>query len=105
MFADETIATRLQWSHAPLHTLRTQHPDLGVRLLAIRVLSMGRPWSELKRIEMERECVGDVATVNVEILFGYEVNEGIVKSKVIDGWLLPIMESRRLKQGKWYTIW
>lgn len=66
---------------------------------------MQRPWSESKRLQMEREFVGDVTTIDAEVLFGHEIvkSEGgsaEVRRIMVDGWLLPIMESRRLQKGE-----
>lgn len=96
---DPQVARRLSWPSAPLHTLRTQHPDKGVRLLAIKVLDVQLGWSETKRKEMEKAWVGDVDGTEAKICYGREltVSHGTssMQDRVIDGWLLPVLEAQR----------
>jgi hypothetical protein len=102
--ADPEIASRNDWSLEPLHTLRTQHANLGVRLLAIQALSKQRKWSEIKRMKMEEENVGAVDKVDVPISFGWEIvkseNGGTdIRELLVDGWLLALTEAKRIEQG------
>jgi midasin len=63
---------------------------------------MQRPWSEAKRMEVERDCVGDMATVDAKVCFDLEASGdgyGFVP-RMVDGWLLPFLESRRLQDGE-----
>ncbi|WVQ98136.1 hypothetical protein IAU59_005258 [Kwoniella sp. CBS 9459] len=103
--ADPTIATRNSWSITPLHQLRTEHPDPGVRLLAIQILSKQRGWSEEKRMSMEREWIGKVDQVDAGVMYGWEVSVlpagGLETHRVMaDGWMLPILEDQRVKQAR-----
>ncbi|WVN89377.1 uncharacterized protein L203_104600 [Cryptococcus depauperatus CBS 7841] len=98
---DPMISSRNNWSMTPLHHLRTEHPDLGVRLLSIQILARQQPWNEEKRRKMERTHVGDVEHVNVEVLFGHDIvvheKGGFeVKPLICDGWALAIFEARRV---------
>ncbi|WVQ75947.1 hypothetical protein IAR50_005582 [Cryptococcus sp. DSM 104548] len=102
---DPLIASRNNWSIIPLHALRTEHPDAGVRLLAVQVLSKRQKWSETKRTEMELAHVGAVETTDVKILFGHAVNvlsQGgfEIREVVVDGWLMPIIEAERIKEAR-----
>ncbi|WVW78385.1 hypothetical protein I302_100339 [Kwoniella bestiolae CBS 10118] len=102
--ADPRIAARNDWPLVPLHALRMEHPDRGVRLLAIQILAIQRGWSEEKRIDMEKQWVGEVgkveAGVNVSKIEklpggGYEV-----RKLVLDGWMLPILEAQRIQSAR-----
>ena len=99
--ADSKMPSRYDWSNAPLHILRTQHPDMGVRLLAIHVAAVQRGWSELQRMEMEREWVGNVDDVDAPVGYEMEVVRQEVggfqlRTKMVDGWLIPIFEAERI---------
>ena len=103
--ADPHIATRNNWPLEPLHILRTNHCDNGVRLLAVQVLSRQRGWSEVRRIEMESKCVGKVDEVDAQICYGEELvvkqSGGCqVNAKMADGWLLPLLEAQRIEKCK-----
>lgn len=52
----------------------------------------------MRRMETERECVGDIGTVDAPIVLGREVVEGEERDVVVDGWLLRIVEAKRIKQ-------
>ncbi|EIW71201.1 hypothetical protein TREMEDRAFT_37629 [Tremella mesenterica DSM 1558] len=78
-----------------------KHPDKGIRLLAIHCLSRQEGWSEEKRKRMERRWVGEVDQ-DVEIIYDAEIapcEKGVfeVKWRIVDGWLLPLLESQRLE--------
>lgn len=107
LIADPNIAARHAWPNTPLHTLRTQHPDRGARLLAIQILSRQRGWSEVKRMAMEREWVGPVNEAEADILYGWEVEKlelGFgLKRITVDGWVLPILEAKRRLDGEQIT--
>lgn len=98
--ADPRLAERLRWSASPLYRLR-QHPDAGVRLLAVQVLSKQQSLSEARRMELEAEWVGRVDEVDAQVLYGHEavLADGAlaVKEVWVDGWLLPVHEARRLE--------
>ncbi|WWD21566.1 hypothetical protein CI109_106052 [Kwoniella shandongensis] len=105
LIAGPHIASRHQWPVAPLHALRTKHADRGVRLLAIQVLSKQRGLSEETRMQMEKECVGEVDKVNAEILYGFELaklpsSEMQIRQVRIDGWMLPLLEARRIETAR-----
>ncbi|OCF32527.1 midasin [Kwoniella heveanensis BCC8398] len=107
--ADPAIAARNSWPITPLHQLRTEHPDLGVRLLAIQILSKQRRWSEEKRMSMEKEWVGEVDKVDAGVKYGWELSTlptgGFETKRVIaDGWMLPIVEDKRVKRGMSYVL-
>lgn len=89
--SDPALAKRLDWPTAPLHALRS-HQDAGVRLLAVGVLAKVRGWSEARRAEMQA-CVGGDAP----ILFGYTLEAGQAVRTVVDGWMLPVLEARRVR--------
>ncbi|WWC68040.1 uncharacterized protein I206_101959 [Kwoniella pini CBS 10737] len=107
--ADPDIARRSNWPLEPLHLLRTEHVDRGVRLLAIQVIAKQRSWSEEKRISMEREWVGEVDKVDANIAYNVEVirlpEGGFDLKKVIaDGWMLPILEHQRIRRAQSLTL-
>lgn len=96
--ADPGIARRLSWTSSPLYALR-QHADPGVRLLSVQVLNLQMGLSESKRMELEREWVGDIDDVDARVYFGRQVKpveNGFELEEVwVDGWLLPVHEARR----------
>ncbi|WWC86817.1 uncharacterized protein L201_001696 [Kwoniella dendrophila CBS 6074] len=105
MIADPDIAQRHDWPIAPLRALRTEHPDSGIRYLAIQILAKQRKWSEQKRISMERECIGEVDKVDVNIAYGSEVillpgGGHQVRKVIVDGWILPILEAQRIARDR-----
>ena len=104
IIVDPSIATRNNWPITQLYTLRTDHPDQGLRLLAIQVLARQQKWSEKKRMEAEKTFVGNVADIDAEVLFGFETvilpQGGVQIQEVkIDGWMLPVIESKRINEG------
>jgi len=71
-----------------------------VRLLAIQILSKQRGWSEVKRMQMEKEWVGEVKDVRAEVSFGWEVVKlpaggHEVRRIMVSGWMIPVFEARR----------
>jgi hypothetical protein len=67
--ADPNIATRLEWSTTPLRQLRA-HADTGVKLLCILVIAKQQGLSEEKRMELEREWIGDVKGTDARVFDG-----------------------------------
>ncbi len=71
-----------------------------MRLLAIQILAVQREWSEVERLEMEKEWVGEVDEVTVEVSYGDEVvklstNGYEVRKVMVSGWIIPVLEARR----------
>jgi midasin len=103
--ADPSLSKRLTWQHQPLLSLATSHPDSGVRLLAVQVLAVQMGWSESYRMERERECVGDVGSVDGPVMFGEELvlenGQAATRQVEVDGWLLPMHEARRAEQREY----
>jgi midasin len=73
--------------------------DAGVKLLCILVISKQQGLSEEKRMELEREWIGEMNQVDASVHYGKEivvVDGGCqLQDKWIDGWLLSVHESRR----------
>jgi len=101
--ADPNIATRLEWSITPLLQLRN-HNDTGIKLLCILVIAKQQNLSEEKRMELEKEWIGEVDTSDANVYYGKEIvlSDGgcEFRDKWIDGWLLPVHESRREAECK-----
>jgi hypothetical protein len=101
--ADPNIATRLEWSTTPLLQLRA-HADTGVKLLCILVIAKQQELSEEKRMELEREWIGDVKGTDARVFYGKEivlVDGGCeFRDKWVDGWLLPVSEAKRETECK-----
>lgn len=95
LIADPRLASRLDWPTAPLHALR-EHSDAGVRLLAVHTLAKIRGWSEARRAEMEASS-GLSQDVDAPVVFRYELADGQMSSIVVDGWMLPVLEDRRVR--------
>jgi hypothetical protein len=101
--ADPNIATRLAWSTTPLLQLRA-HADMGVKLLCILVISKQQGLSEEKRMELEKEWIGEVKQTDASVYYGKEVvlvDGGCeFRDNRVDGWLLPVHEARREAECK-----
>ena len=101
--ADPNIATRLEWSTTPLLQLRA-HADTGVKVLCILVITKQQGLSEEKRMELEREWIGDVRGTDARVFYGKEivlVDGGCeFRDKWIDGWLLPVFEAKQETECK-----
>ncbi|ORY30348.1 hypothetical protein BCR39DRAFT_598381 [Naematelia encephala] len=103
LLADPFFGTRHAWQLDSLHLLRRQHPDLGVRLLSIQLLSRLRGWSESKRSDMEKLWVGDMEIVDAQIFAGKQLvitSNGMCEEQdvIVDGWMLPVVEDNRVKR-------
>jgi midasin len=65
----------------------------------VQILSKQKGLSEVTRMELEREWVGEVGQVDAEIHYGMEIVKSAagceLKERMVDGWLLPIHEARR----------
>lgn len=102
--ADSNISSRLAWSTGPLRRIVQVHPDAGVRLLAVMCLARQLRWGEAKREKMEFQWVGDVQVTEARIAWAYRVarfadRPGFeVQAVVVDGWILPVLESQRPAQ-------
>lgn len=99
--AEPALSARADWPTAPFHALRA-HADAGVRLLAVLVLAKMRGWSEAERQEKERESLGET---DAPVVLGYSLAEGAAVPTVVDGWVLPVIEARRVAsyEADWAT--
>jgi midasin len=53
-------------------------------------------------MRVERDCVGAVENVDAPVAFGWDVvvaETGVLEAKraVVDGWLLPLLEAKRIQ--------
>ena len=56
-------------------------------------------------MEIERESVGGVETVDAPIFFGWNIVKDAsgqlqLQRRVVDGWLMPLYESQRIEKRK-----
>ncbi|THH20578.1 hypothetical protein EW146_g790 [Bondarzewia mesenterica] len=96
--ANRELPHYLHWSLDPLSRLIwAPHPDRGVLFLAIRCYALQSCMGEAERERMEREVIGPEADVDCPIQFGMDESE---TSRVIDGWMLPIIEAKRIGDSR-----
>ncbi|PPQ92825.1 hypothetical protein CVT25_004313 [Psilocybe cyanescens] len=96
--ANRELPRHLEWSLAPLSTLIwTPHLDNGVRLLAIRCYSLQSGMGEEERCDLEREILGEPCGVDCQLNYGQEL-DGI--DKEVDGWVMPVVDLRRVQQQR-----
>jgi hypothetical protein len=96
--ANRELPRTLRWSLAPLSNLiYTPHLDNGVRLLAIRCYSLQSGMGEEERSNLEREILGEPCGVDCNLNYGQNVDGSV---KEVDGWLLPVLEVRRVQEER-----
>lgn len=96
--ANRELPRTLRWTLAPLSNLiYTPHLDNGVRLLAIRCYSLQSGMGEEERCNLEREILGEPCSVDCNLNYGQNVDGSV---KEVDGWLLPVLEVRRVQQER-----
>lgn len=59
-------------------------------------------------MEIERENMGAIERVDVPIFFGWEILKETsgamqIQRRVVDGWLLPLIESQRIEDCKQHS--
>lgn len=88
--ANRELPGQLLWPLGPLSQLMwAPHLDNGVRLMALRCYALQSGMGEAEREKIEREVLGEACGVDCEVAYGEEK---------VDGWLLPVLESRRVKE-------
>ncbi|KAF8895596.1 hypothetical protein BD779DRAFT_1609097 [Infundibulicybe gibba] len=93
--ANRELPLHFLWSLTPLsYLVWTPHLDNGVRLLAIRCYALQSGMAECEREKMEREVLGESCGVECRLFYG-ETIAG--KKEEADGWLLPLLELKRVK--------
>jgi len=77
---------------------------MGVKLLCILVIAKQQGLSEEKRMDLEREWIGDVKGTDARVFYGKEIvliDGGCeFRDKWVDGWLLPVREAKRETECK-----
>ena len=92
--ANPELPIWLDWPLEPLSRLFwTPHPDPGVRYLAIRCYAMQSGMCEAEREKLENTLIGSMAHAECPLEFGQDLHGNV---NVIDGWLLPIIETQRI---------
>jgi midasin len=96
--ANRTLPHSLYWPLAPLSKLFfTPHPDTGVRLLAIRCYALQSGMTEVEQEKLEKLVLGEPCGVDCQIGCGQDVDG---TSKELDGWLLPVLEVKRITDAR-----
>ncbi|CAA7261484.1 unnamed protein product [Cyclocybe aegerita] len=96
--ANRQLPDHLQWSLAPLSKLIwTPQLDNGVRLLAIQCYALQSGMGEVERNKMEQEVLGESCRVECQLNYGQD-REGT--EKMVDGWVLPVVELRRIQEQR-----
>ncbi|TFY83881.1 hypothetical protein EWM64_g134 [Hericium alpestre] len=92
--ANRELPHHFHWSLSPLSKLFwAPHPDPGVRYLAIRCYASQSGMGEGERDKLEKEIIGLETDVDCPIQYGEDIQATF---KSVDGWILPIVESRRI---------
>ena len=96
--ANRSLPEQLVWPITPLSRLiHTPHPDTGVRFLAIRCMTLQMGMMEGRRLELEKEIIGDVKDVDCPIGYGVNLDGSVV---VMDGWVMPAIEEKRIADAR-----
>ena len=96
--ANRELPRTLRWNLTPLSNLiYTPRVDNGVRLLAIRCYSLQSGMGEEERCNLEREILGEPCSVDCNLNYGQNVDGSL---KEVDGWLLPVLEVRRVQEER-----
>jgi midasin len=98
LMANPELPNWLNWPLEPLSRLFwTPHPDIGVRYLAIRCYAMQSGMSEAEREKLVNTLIGSMNHVECPLEFGLDPHGRV---KVIDGWLLPVIETQRIHDSR-----
>jgi midasin len=96
--ANRELPRTLLWTLAPLSNLiHTPHLSNGVLLLGIRCYSLQSGMGEEERCSLEREILGEPCGIDCNLNYGQNVDGS---EKEVDGWLLPVLEMRRVQQER-----
>ncbi|KDQ20857.1 hypothetical protein BOTBODRAFT_100466 [Botryobasidium botryosum FD-172 SS1] len=92
------------WPLAPLSVLIHNHPDPGVRLLAVRCYALQTAMGDAEREKLETQVLGENCGVDAQIEVGDEValiNGGeVIRPVEWDGWVLLVLEVKRIVDWK-----
>ncbi|KAL5512832.1 hypothetical protein ACEPAG_3098 [Sanghuangporus baumii] len=93
--ATPTLPRNLNWDlECLLRLCAVPNLDRGARWLAIRCYSLQTRMSERIRIRMEQDALGELYDEDCGIVCGEDIS-GIAEE--VDGWILPVLESRRIR--------
>jgi midasin len=96
--ANPNLPNEASWPLHPFTTLfRAAHPDAGVRFLAIRCYSLQSRMLEGDREALEKELIGDIAKMEVPILFEELPDR---QTKHVEACLFVVTESRRVHDSR-----
>lgn len=96
--ANRELPCHLGWSLAPLSKIIwTSNFDSGLRLLSIRCYALQSGMGEEERCNLEREILGEPCGVECPFYYGQDPNGLDVK---VDGWILPVVELKRIQQER-----
>lgn len=96
--ANRLLPSDLLWPISHLSTLfTTPHPDSAVKYLAIRCFSLHTGMAEVKRAQLETRVLGELGVVECPLSYGQNIDGS---RTTIDGWLMPVLELKRIHQGR-----
>lgn len=96
--ANRPLPHDLYWPLSALSKLfHAPHPDTGVRLVSIRCYALQCGMSEAQREKLEKEVLGEFCGVDCQIDYGEDIDGS---PKVVDGWLLPVLEIQRITDAR-----
>ena len=92
--ATPTLPRNLNWDlQCLLRLCAASNLDRGARWLAIRCYSMQARMTERVRIRMEQDLLGELYDEDCPIVSGEDLSGNLEE---VDGWILPVLESRRI---------
>jgi midasin len=98
LISNRDLPGQLSWPTTPLETLfRAPHPDPGVIFLAIRCYGLQTGMLEADRNCLETELVGDVADMEIPIIFSEHPTES---STFVEACLFAFTERERINEAR-----
>jgi midasin len=90
------------WSPALLlDVITSENADRGSKWLAIRSYSMQVHMSEAKREDMVKTVLGEGGVEDCPVYYGEDIFN---VTKIEDGWLLPLLEEKRIQDYRIHLL-
>ncbi|TDL22264.1 P-loop containing nucleoside triphosphate hydrolase protein [Rickenella mellea] len=92
----------LYWDLSPLVTLfSTPHSDRGVCWLAIRCYALQSGMGDAEREKLEVQVLGEIGKDDCPVYYGQDI---VQNPQTIDGWLLPVIELKRIENAREHIL-
>lgn len=96
--ANRPLPHDLCWPLSALSMLfNAPYSNTGVCLMSIRCYALQSGMSEAQQEKLEKEVLGEICGVDCQIDYGEDVDGNV---KVVDGWLLPVLEVQRITDAR-----